>query len=227
MMAFKLVMKEFPAWLLLSLVSLALCLFEATFLLIPSFLWAWFATATGVVLLAKADNNGNWNEFFANLSDGLISYGTEVYRLMVIIVVIVLIVATSKDIFEVKMHEFSWDWLIGHHAVTPFGFAGLLVMGGFVSFPLRYMLGIPNSMMVILNRKAARANKDNMLRHLGTLGSAVVGFSMCLFQVPATAFLWPLVVALGYVACREIFVQPTLLEEKETIANAHMVPDAG
>lgn len=234
--AVKLVWKELPAWILLTIMSMVMLAITSQLTMLAAFIWSWFAFVVGVLLLEKADCNDSWPVFLAQMPRGLKAYAPELRRILILVSIITLIIMFSKSgteegitwewLTDGSVSSFSWEWFFSLYGVTSLGILGIIAMDGVLSFPLRYIFDVPEGLAKRLNYMAVAKNGDTFLHYCSRGTCVLFGVVLVLLMAPFTSLLFPFLLALCYVACREIFIQPTKVEEKQTALERNAVPDA-
>src|SRR5690625_3747871 len=96
---------------------------------------------------------------------------------------------------------------------------GVLAISRVLALPLKYLKGVPDIAAPVLHMRAIRRNRETPLRYLSLTAGGLLGGFLMIAATPFGNFLWPMILALIYVACREIFMEPSQAEEEKAPAS--------
>lgn len=228
-MAFSLVWKEFPAWIILILIFFVISAYEfethptnthfLAFEIAITMVWSFVAALFGFLLIFKAHENFSWSHLPYAISRIICAF--RIIILIHMLVILFLVYAFYASDVKLPPSEDNEGisfirWFFVNQSITPFLYSlCIIIWNSFLSFPLKYLYGINDEESALLSSDAAKINKGNILRFFGHARGVLIWLIMLFVAFKNfSLLLYPFFFALLFVACREIFIQQTKIEEE-------------
>lgn len=210
-MAWRLLRREATAWILLVLLGQVFTFFLSLHLLLLGALWPlwWLLAVAGLVLVQKADQQYDWATALRHYPCALYAYRKiGLLVLQVAALVLVLLWPYSEDLGDLLVFPYpsmGSEQVLGSFLYTPMAVLGMIVvLSHSICWPLQFVAGVDRYEVKEYGAKCDKVNRGNIVSWVGR-NTFFVGMGVFLLLVPVSILLWPLVAALSYVACREVF----------------------
>lgn len=235
-MAWRLMRREPAAWVLLIVLGQLLpMLIVFNGLTIPVYiLYHFVLIISGFVLMEKADCGDDWQTALQQLCQALGRYKQELASVIVMwaIFTCVLSVVGGSELVRGLLEGpfiYTKETAILHTTlalvVTPLmTCCCFMVQTHPIAGPLRiFYRDLVEKDSYALGEQCDRVNEDNLVGLTGKWRTLLALIPLAM-MLPTSIFLWPFVVALSYIACREVF-NPQVAQEQEERA-FHGTPQA-